>query len=653
MSISKRTINRRTRKRLIDSVNEVDPDTEPEGEPPAFLPCRNSLLNENDGGLSDVLTDASQDHLSGEERDNETDNTSGEEIDNETDNTEDDFANMSIADGLLLFMMMFNISNAAMNFLLLFLNCKGIEVPKSSHGLKGKLKRHIMFDSRVVEKGDIGFCSIVTHLSYCFQKGFLKSDGNNLTEITLHFNLDGLPLFKSSRLNLWPLLMTVKECTYPKPFPLAFFCGVEKPNIEIFLSKMIEDLRALKEIMKVDDVFVKVKKVVFICDAPARAFVQCIKGHSAKDGCGYCRWQGIFENGRIVFPFASHETLSSLSRNASSYDCFSESNQLSLSPLAGLVDIRNDFVPEYMHCVCLGVFKKMCSFYFVGAKGIRLPCKLSYNQKEILSKRINDIRKQLPSEFNRRLRDLKNFEFYKATEFRTLLLYLGPYLFADCLPKDFYHNFLLLHFSIYCFASPTHCRLNFDIAKACIQNFCQEIVDLYQKRLSSYNSHILMHLPDFVRINGPLDNWSSFLYENYLGIIKRRLRPTRHMFTYVQNTLSCVLQLFSNSLTSNTSITYTLNTNDNCSLLCNGNVIIVSNVSKKNGKTLLSGRLMKLKRPLYKYPYCSYETMRIGYYNLTHVIVTNCEPMAKCIIFKHTDSSYVVIPMVSPDRAVD
>lgn len=647
MSISKRTINRRTRKRLFESLTEshtstdvnlnADPIIEHEETSPVQPVhwCQNYLSNENESGLQDAPY---------------TKDSSDEDSDSENESQENGLESLSIADGLLLFMVMFNISNAAINFLLFFLNCKGIKVPKTAHGLRGKLRNH-MFDSCKVENGDIGFCSLITHIAYCIKNGFLKASGVQ-TEITLHLNLDGLPLFKSSRLNIWPLLMTIKECTYPKPFPLAFFCGVGKPNVEIFFSKLKEDLRALKQFIKVENVFVKVKEVVFICDAPARALVQCIKGHSAKDGCGYCRWQAVYEDDRIIFPFASHEKLSSVSRDAYLYAHFSESNQISVSPLADLVDLRNAFVPEYMHCVCLGIFKKMCSYFFVGAKGVRLPCKLSYNQKEVLSQKINEIRKQLPSEFNRRLRDLKNFEFYKATEFRTLLLYLGPYLFGECLPNEFYQNFLLLHFSIYCFASPTHCRLNFDIAKACIQNFCQGIPDLYRNRLSSYNSHILMHLPDFVHRNGPLDSWSSFLYENYLGIIKRRLKPTRHMFRYVQNTLSCALELFGNSSTPNTLTVYTVNANDNCSLLSDGNVIIVSNVSQKNGKAQLNGRLMKLKRPLYRYPYCSYETMRMGYYNLTDVVVTNREPIAKCIIFKHTDSSYVVIPMVSPDRAV-
>lgn len=51
-----------------------------------------------------------------------------------------------------------------------------------------------------------------------------------LTTLTLQFNIDGLPLFKSSKLQFWPILGCLK-CYYTKsPFVVGIFCGISKPK---------------------------------------------------------------------------------------------------------------------------------------------------------------------------------------------------------------------------------------------------------------------------------------------------------------------------------------------------------------------------------------------------------------------------------------
>ena len=55
----------------------------------------------------------------------------------------------------------------------------------------------------------------------------------NLTSLTLHFNIDGLPLFKSSTLQFWPILSMLK-CDYSKsPFIVGIYCGLTKPEKKI------------------------------------------------------------------------------------------------------------------------------------------------------------------------------------------------------------------------------------------------------------------------------------------------------------------------------------------------------------------------------------------------------------------------------------
>lgn len=46
-------------------------------------------------------------------------------------------------------------------------------------------------------------------------------------EILLNFSVDGLPLFKSSNVQIWPILCSVKKF---EPFIVALFFGTAKPN---------------------------------------------------------------------------------------------------------------------------------------------------------------------------------------------------------------------------------------------------------------------------------------------------------------------------------------------------------------------------------------------------------------------------------------
>ncbi len=45
-----------------------------------------------------------------------------------------------------------------------------------------------------------------------------------------------------------------------------------------------------------------IDSVSFICDTPARAFLQSVKGHSGFFGCGYCRQRGEYVEDHVIFP---------------------------------------------------------------------------------------------------------------------------------------------------------------------------------------------------------------------------------------------------------------------------------------------------------------------------------------------------------------
>ena len=387
-------------------------------------------------------------------------------------------------------------------------------------------------------------------------------------------------------------------------------------------------MRRLKSYVPIDGKFITIERCVIVADAPARAFLQSVVSHSGKLACSYCRIEGVWvsepnenRSGRICFPFMHYE-----SRTNEDYIAMNENNQRGPSPLLGVVDFVQDFPPDYMHAVCLGVVKRMCSYFFCNVKGLRLPCKLSLLQKQQLSDLISQISPCLPVEFHRKLRPVTDFENYKAVEFRLIVIYLAPILFKRFLPKPYYEHILLLHFSIYCFVSCTLSRELFHQAKCCLELFCERAEVLYRNRLQSYNTHILSHIPEFVKANGPLDSWSAFIFENYNGIVKRRLKCTSGMFQQTLNNLSIIRNLFSN--VKPTSFTFSNEVPNNCCIIEGGFVIQISEATLEADVTLVDGYVLTLKRDLYTYPYKS-SLLGIGYYSISTKFVSNRVPCKK------------------------
>lgn len=142
-----------------------------------------------------------------------------------------------------------------------------------------------------------------------------------------------------------------------------------------------------------------------------------------------------------------------------------------------------------------------------------------------ISDALIDLRKIIPSDFNRKPRPLKYIKLWKATELRLFLLYLGPVVVKN-IPKKLYEHFLILHVAITILANPVLSLdpLNVTYAQDLLRHFTEEFETLYGVQYISYNVHNLLHLAADVREHGPLDNFSTFRFENYIGVLIKYVR---------------------------------------------------------------------------------------------------------------------------------
>ena len=115
----------------------------------------------------------------------------------------------------------------------------------------------------------------------------------------LTVNIDGLPLFKSSSLQLWPILIRFSSF---KPVPVALYCGYKKPDMGEYLVEFVDEMeKLLSEPLVVNGSSYELSVYTFTCDAPARALLKGIVQHMGYYACEKCKMKGTSIKGRIVY----------------------------------------------------------------------------------------------------------------------------------------------------------------------------------------------------------------------------------------------------------------------------------------------------------------------------------------------------------------
>lgn len=181
------------------------------------------------------------------------------------------------------------------------------------------------------------------------------------------------------------------------------------------------------------------------------------------------------------------------------------------------INIINSFPLDYLHLVLQGVMKKMMNLLIRGKGTV---AKLSSKDQEKISRKMLNVSKYIPSEFSRKCRSLKDLVHFKGTEYRLILLYVGPIVFRNVLDEHLYNHFLLFHVAITICSSKEYFKY-LEVAENMLSTFVEIFKDLYGEINCSYNVHSLTHLVEDVRNCGDINSFSAFPYENELGHLKK------------------------------------------------------------------------------------------------------------------------------------
>ncbi|XP_066912244.1 uncharacterized protein [Clytia hemisphaerica] len=373
---------------------------------------------------------------------------------------------------------------------------------------------------------------------------------NNPLNISFMWNTDGVPLFKSIKSSIWPVFYTINELPYEDRrkkeniLISGLWYGETHPNMLLFLPPQFETLREFSYFgIKINkDVTIKSMLLCGTFDMPAKASVLNFQQFNSFYGCPKCLQEGKTEktnkNGNVrCFPFDKANPSGPPRTHSKTKEYAIEAINSSEAHVKGVkgpsplmlvpdYDVIRGMGIDYMHAVLLGVTKLLMSFWFDGShKGE------SYSVFQALPTIENRlVSLKPPNHISRVPRTIKgNLGYWKASEFRSFLLYYFVPVMLNLLPSIYFEHFYLLSHAVHLLLKS---KINLDdinTARRFLFLFCASFDKLYTRRYMTINIHSLVHLPQTVLELGPLYVYSLFSFEDKNGYILKLIHGTQNI----------------------------------------------------------------------------------------------------------------------------
>ena len=156
--------------------------------------------------------------------------------------------------------------------------------------------------------------------------------------------------------------------------------------------------------------------------------------------------------------------------------------------------------------------------------------------KNVLDNRLSHM--QPHNVVSRLPRSINNLSQWKASEFRSFLLYYAVPCLAGILPLEYMTHFILLQSAIYVLLGSAITQLDMVTAEQRLKKFCENLETLYGPKALTSNVHALGHLVGKVRDLGPLWAHSCFFYEGLNGELRRMFSGSTNVNSQISIAIS-------------------------------------------------------------------------------------------------------------------
>ena len=321
-------------------------------------------------------------------------------------------------------------------------------------------------------------------------------------QLLLNMNIDGVALFKSRKLSVWPIWVEVfnlppkLRSKFDNHLLLGLWKGIEKPNWETLLKKTALEMELfLDKNMFFEGLgYCSVEFLYLICDMPAMALLCCVQQFNGYYGCPYCYIKGIHQNHRMLYPVSQ----GFVKRKNSEYNENANSKNYgvkALSPLSKFFGIPWEVPIDPMHQIFLGAAKTLAQVII---------SKVTKNSKADFES--NLLKSMVPYENLHKAKSMKEVKYWKAADFRLFFFHIGPLLVRQNYIKDMklLELFNRLSLAIRFLSEHFVTEYLLSYAEKQIKLFCLLFLRVFGLESQSFNLHTIRHLIDQVK-----KNWAS------------------------------------------------------------------------------------------------------------------------------------------------
>ncbi|XP_036341073.1 uncharacterized protein LOC118750465 [Rhagoletis pomonella] len=347
-------------------------------------------------------------------------------------------------------------------------------------------------------------------------------------EIVFDINVDGIPLFRSSRVQLWPILIRILNFKVNNILPVGIYIGKQKPkDLEVYLLDFVQEHDNLSKTgICVSNKIVKLRLRAVICDAPATAFICGTVGHTSSHGCSKCTQVARKIDQVLTYTTNSDKLITDedfTERRLKNH--FSKKFRSEASPLETLnIKMVSQIALDTMHLIDLGVVRKFLIRLLNNKTSLEY--KAPKENLSTISTKLVSLRKYIPLEFSRRPRGFEDIVHWKATEYRQFLLYTGILALKGSIHDELYYEFLLLHCSCRLLSCPRSYEENISLCQNMLSLFVENFPIVFKENSVSYNVHSLLHLTECVKQFGVLQNFFGLWLRKLSSDFKRLRKKT-------------------------------------------------------------------------------------------------------------------------------
>ena len=364
----------------------------------------------------------------------------------------------------------------------------------------------------------------------------------NRNNITFTWNTDGVPLFKSSHVSIWPFYLMINELPYKlrirkeNMILAGLWFGPTKPCANLFMNSFIEELKNLHKGVdvivadKVNPLRIRGLIICGTCDLGAKSQFLNIQQFNGKFGCPNCKIMTRRVEHVQIYPFTESLNL----RTTEESEQYAKEARESKKPVFGIKgpstlrllvpDFINTTAIDAMHCIYQGITKKLMYLWFDEENRTHASSLFAFIN--IIDKNITKL--TLPSFVPRIPRKVGDYAHWKASELKLFLSVYSLIILKNIMSAQYFEHHILLVQGISILNSYSITEEKIIEAGRVLKEYVRRFEILYGKKHLSCNLHLLLHLPDNVRKFGPLWTTSCFAFENLNGVLKSYVHGTRY-----------------------------------------------------------------------------------------------------------------------------